>query len=216
MDWTSARHIPIPQTRFPYYGRASAADACVGIVGESCLGGRYNGLSSPSFWGRFIAISFLCQLLFGFEEEQQGCPSCHGDSVVHRHADIANRAVVAVSDRPIFAHLPKFLLMVVSDGPIFAHVAHLATVAINDRAIFPHVTYFVPVVIAGCAVIIHLTELASSAIVHVHSFIVSQRVRGTQSTLTCHSLHSMCPLMYATSCRSLESNCISPSQSHYP
>src|SRR5713226_6278549 len=113
-----------------------------------------------------VTTLFLCQLLFGFEEEQQGCPSCHGESVMHRHADMANLAVVAVSDRPIFAHL-----------------AHLATIAINDRAIFPHVTYFVPVVIAGCAVIIHLTELASSAIVNIHSFILSQRVRGTQSLL---------------------------------
>src|SRR2546423_11469679 len=102
---------------------------------------------------------------------------------MHRHADMANRALVAVSDRPIFAHLPKLLLMVVSDGPIFTHVAHLATIAINDRAIFPHVTYFVPVVIAGCAVVIHLTDLASSTSVHVHSFILSQRVWGTQSLL---------------------------------
>src|ERR1700682_3211756 len=106
--------------------------------------------------------------------------------------------------------------MVVSDGTIFTHLAHLATKAINNRTIFTYVTYFVPVVIAGCAVVIHLTELASSAIVNVHSFILSQRVRGTQSLLRWHGLHSMCPLIYATSCRSLESNCISPSQSHYP
>ena len=35
------------------------------IVGESCLGDRYNGLSSPSFGGRFIVISSLNFALIG-------------------------------------------------------------------------------------------------------------------------------------------------------
>src|SRR5437588_6348278 len=45
----------VPQTGCP--SSRQTGPTIVSIVGESCLGGWYNGLSSPSFGGRFIILS---------------------------------------------------------------------------------------------------------------------------------------------------------------